>query len=614
LSSFIADRSNESIVFDVISVVSSPNMTLKSNIGFVLRDLRRIFSLLRNADPRASAINMLLQLVMALLPAITLYIIKALIDALVKGDKRFDQVIYLVLAFGAAQFLLALASQYAAYINTIYQETLTDHLSAEVLNKAIEVDYAYYENPAYHDTLHLAQLQSLYKAPVLLSNFNALLLSSLSLVFLTGIFFTINWVFALLFIGLSFPLAMIKWYSGYALLRLERKFAPLEREAGHLHHTLTNVTYAKEVRVFGFGQAFIKKFNFIRRNIRDAKQKLNVRFTLYSLLAEAIEIITVTIIFFFLARSAWDKAITVGVFVIYIQGFQRLQSNSKNFLQSVVQLFQQRLFLQDLFAFFDMPPSRRSRKAAQLPQNHTGLSMQNVSFTYPGTEKQVLHHIYMDCAPGQIVAIVGENGSGKSTLVKLLARLYELQSGKVTIDNNDLDDIPVEEFRAQSVFLFQDFERYFLTVEENIALGRNAMSSDAGQRAAKLSGAHDFIKKLSKGYETRMGRLFEGSEQISGGQWQKLALARVFYTDAHLVVLDEPTSALDAVAEWELFKNVKANLGDKMCILITHRLYNLKMADRIYVMQEGQIVEHGSFDELANKGGVFTSLYNAQKL
>jgi len=591
-------------------------MTIKDNINYLKRDLLRVFSLIWKADKRGAFINIILQFIQALLPVVSLYLIKALIDALLKGNGQFDNIIWLIIAFGVTQLLLAIATQYAAYINTIHEEALTNHLSAEVLNKAIEVDYAYYENPAYHDTLHLAQLQSLHKAPALLANFNSLLVNSLSLLFLVGIFFSLNSLFALLFIGLSLPLALIKWYSGFALLRLERKFASMEREAGYLHHTLTNVTYAKEVRVFGFGDAFIHKFNYIRRHIHDAKKRLNIKFTLYSLIAESVEIIAMAFIFGLLAKSAWEKTITIGVFVIYLQGFQRLQSNSKNFLQSVVQLFQQRMFLQDLFAFFDIKINKDTLGHLPFPQNQNGLIVQNLSFAYPETTKQVLHNISIKCAPGKIIAIVGENGSGKSTLVKLLARLYARQSGNIQINGAAIGDILINDYRAQSIFLFQDFEKYFLTIEENIALGENldTVQPDTIKNAAILSGAHDFIVRLSKGYQTRMGRLFEGSEQISGGQWQKLALARIFYKDTRLLVLDEPTSALDATAELELFKNVKERSANKMVILITHRLYNLKIADHIYVMEDGRIAEDGSFDSLINKGGAFTKMYNAQKL
>jgi len=586
------------------------------NIRHTGRDLWRAISLIWQADRAMATLTVILQVILAILPVLSLYYIKAMVETITGGKGSFSSFAPLIVFFSAIQFLQALAGQYVAYINTIHQQKLSDYLSGKVLHKAIEVDYAYYENPAYHDTLHLAQQQSLYKATLLLNNLNTLLLNSLSLLFLTGFFFTMHSQFALFFVILSLPLAVIKWYSGFTLMRLERRFAPLEREADYLHQTITGVASAKEVRVLGYGQSFIRKFNTIRSYIHDEKRKLHVRLTWYSLLAETAEIIAMAFIFFLLAKNTWEKTISIGLFVIYIQGFQRLQNISKSFLQSLVQVFQQRIFLKDLFTFFDIPSSNSVTQQYPFPVLKEGLVVQNASFAYPQSNKEVLHNINLQCAPGKIIAIVGENGSGKSTLVKLLARLYPLQQGNISISGTGIGHIEESDFRNHSIFLFQDFEKYFLTVEEIIVLGDDSTKRDTVkiEQAATLADAHNFITKLSKGYQTRMGRIFEGSEQLSGGQWQKLALARVFYKNASMIVLDEPTSALDAHAEFEVFKNLQAISAGKVIILITHRLYNLKMADCIYVMQEGNIVEKGSFEELVSGNGPFRQMYEVQKL
>ncbi|MDB5112222.1 MAG: transporter ATP-binding protein [Mucilaginibacter sp.] len=557
---------------------------------------------------------MALQGVQALLPLGTMYYMKAMLDAIGQPNRSFDTIIPLIVAFGAVQFLSALTGQFAGYINTIYQEKLTDFLSSEVLVKAVEVDYEYYENPVYHDTLHLAQQQSVSRVGQLFSNFNTIILNTITLVGLIWYFIGMHSLFALLFMLLSIPLAVVKWYSGVSLLKLERQFAPLEREANYLHQTLTGVNTAKEVRVFGFGRAFIEKFRKIRKSIHKEKRKLNVKFTGYSLISEAVEIIIMAIVFGILAKQTWEKAITLGSFVIYIQGFQRLQGASKSFLQAWVQLFQQRLFLRDIFAFFDIKTRNDALNTTSFPAANKGLSVSNVSFHYPQTDRVALNKVSLKCEPGKIVAIVGENGSGKSTLVKLLARLYTVQSGSICFDDQKIEDIALPEFRKNSIFLFQDFEKYFFTIAENIAIGEEAFDLAAVKKAAVLSGADTYISQLSSGYQTRMGRLFKGSEQLSGGQWQKLALARIFYKSSQLVVLDEPTSALDANAEFELYRNVKEQLKDKMVILITHRLYNLKIADHIYLMHEGSVIEEGSLETLIAQNGVFKKMYDAQKL
>ena len=590
-------------------------MGIKENLNFLRQDLLQITKLFWLSGKQTTYLNLVLQLALAALPAAALYCIKVLVELLFSRGSGLDQVLEVVIAFGVIQLLIALATQYSNYVNTLHQQKVTDYLSSKVLHKAIEVDYEYYENPAYHDSLHLAQQQSIYKAAQLLSSFNAALLNSLSLILLVGFFFTLDSTFGLLFTALSVPLACIKWYSGFALARLEHRLTPMEREANYLHHIITSVNYAKEVRALGFGESIINKFKKIRLYIHNEKKRLHLKFTIYSLLAEMLEIAAMVLIFGMLAKDVWANHISAGLFVVYIQGFQRLQSTSRNFLHALVQVFQQRIFLKGLFSFLRMNPKNAKGKEG-FPGIEKGLKIQDVGFTYPGGTKAVLNGVSMECRPGEIIAIVGENGSGKSTLVKLINRLYSLQAGSITVDDKPLDDINISSFREESIVLFQDFEKYFFSIEDNITLGSSPHEKSPGRMAtaAGLSGAEGFIKHLPDGYQTRLGRLFDGSEQLSGGQWQKLALSRIFYKNASLVILDEPTSALDPQAEFDLFNNIKSHSADKMVILVSHRLYNLKLADRIYVMEKGQITECGSFDELIDKGGIFKKLYELQKL
>mgnify|MGYP003575608877 CR=1 FL=1 len=581
----------------------------------LVKNIRRSLLLLWHTSNSLALLTLGLHIMQALLPVASLYFIKILVEG-VSNKLAFSEIVPFIIYFLVTQLLLALAQQYTNYIITIYQPRLTDYLSKQVLEKAVNVDYGYYENPAYHDNLHLAQQQSLYRAGMLLTSFAAFITSGFALLFLLVFFISMQSFFALFFIAFSLPLAAIKWYYGIAIMQQERKLTPLERESNYLHQILTGVSFAKETRVFGFGSFFIDKFVNIRRFIRLQKQRLNKKLTYYSLIAEAIEIIAMAIIFAILSRQTIAGAVTLGLFVVYIQGFQSLQNNSKNFLQSVVQILQQRIFLQDLFLFLDIPTSPKTSTQNPFPLTHS-LIVNNLSFQYTPDSKQVLHNVSLQCKPGQIIAIVGQNGSGKSTLIKLLAKLYEANRGSILFDDTAIGDIPPHVFKDQTVFLFQDFEKYFLTIEENIVLGEPDKTRTIADihSAAQTAGAESLISKLPEGYQTRMGRIFEGSAQLSGGEWQKIALARVFYrNNAQLIVLDEPTSALDAPAEYEIFKQIKAIAKNKMVILITHRLYNLKIADHLYVMENGRIAEEGSFDELIEKNGVFAQLYNMQQL
>lgn len=588
----------------------------KIKLGNLKADLKRALLLVVHSSPGLTAKTVITTICQALLPVVSLYYIRLLVEQVLKGHKvAFTEIIPTIIGFSVVQLLIVLSGQIAAYVSAMFQQKLTDKMSAQVLDKAINVSYEYYENPAYYDTLHLAQQQSLYRATVLLGIFNGLLLNFLSLFFLAGLFVSMSWMYSVLFIGMSLPLAFVKWYYAHKMYAAEHGLAPLERESNYLYEVLTGQTYSKEVRTFGFGASFIAKFSSLRQAIYQKRHGLHLKLMRYSLLVEACEIVIVAIIFGMLAKSAWMGAITAGVFVIYLSGFQRLQGAAKNLLQSLVQLFEQRLFLGDLFNFLDIPVQSSLVGLKPFPQANKGLTVSNLSFTYPGTQDEVLHNVSLKCKPGSIVAIVGENGSGKSTLVKLLSRLFIPASGAVAIDDVDWREISTDSFATNTNFMFQDFGRYLMTVEENIKLGPAEKAKEGDiENASRLAGADPFINKLAAGYQTRLGRTFKHSQQLSGGQWQKLALARVFYSDAQLVVLDEPTSALDALAEHEIFTNLKKFSEGRMIILISHRLYNIKLADQIYVMHEGAIAEQGDFNTLIAMNGRFKKMYNKQKL
>lgn len=600
-----------------IFVKEKPGHYMKTGIGLerFAKDLLRTSVLAWTANKRLVLVNSSLQLLQAAMPVASLYLVRQLVEQLSQKDRAdFNSVLYSIVAFGIVQFLQAMMGQYSAYLGTLQQQKISDHIAELVLAKAVKVPMAYYENPEYHDSLHQAQLQSHYRVPQLVANLNQLLLNAGSLVFLLIFFFAINWLYALLFLTLSIPLGVIRWYYSYQLYRLEKQFVPMEREANYFHQLLTGIPFAKEVRAFGFATTFIDNFRSIRTKVYDGKKQLNERLARYSLLILAGETGVMIWIFVTLARKTWLGAITVGVLVVYVQGFMRLQSAAKSFLTSFVQIFQQRLFLKDLFAFLDIP-AEGELGTADFPVAGNGLSVQHISFKYPGTDKTVLQDVSLRCAPGEVIAIIGENGSGKSTLVKLLARLYDVQEGGVSMHGVPLQHIAEGSFRANSFFFFQDYEKYLLPVAHNIALaGGDPIPNPQMKKAAMLAGADAFINRLNNGYNTRLGRAFEKSEQLSGGQWQRLSLSRMFYKNAPFVVLDEPTSAVDALAEHELFANIKEFARDKIVVLVSHTLYNLKIADRIYVMQEGRVAEQGSFDELIAANGAFRKMFDNQSI
>ena len=581
---------------------------------FFISAYYRSVAIIWKSDRKLCLLNLLLQLFIAIIPLANLYILKGLVDLVLKqNSNQYNAIVNQILLLLFVQIISASINQVYQYLQNLQQQKVTDHITAIVIQKAIKVPYNHYENPDYHDSLHLAQFQALYKLPILINAINQLIQQGLNIILLSVLFVTIKWYYFFLFVLIGLPLAYVKWHYSNKTNLLAKKNVPLERQSGYLNLVLTSLGYAKEVRVFDFGKSFLEKFKSIRHKISKEKKEINYHNAWAGFWAQLIEIVSICYIYFKIAVQTFKGVISIGSFVMYFQAFQRLQTSLKSFLQSLVELFQLRLFLNDLFLFLDIPEHEKKRGSA-VTYAGKGIEIENVSFSYPNSEKEVLKNVSLKCMPGNIIALVGENGSGKSTLVKLLTGLYNVQKGIVTINGININTIRDDELREKISVIFQDFNMYDSTVKENIGLGVASPNENKITSSAKATGADKFVEKLPLGYDTLLGRSFNKSEQLSGGQWQRLALSRAFYRDTEIIILDEPTSQIDPIAEFEIIKNLIKNIENKIVILITHRLYNLKEADCIYNMHQGQIVEAGTFNELIVKNGLFKMMYDKQRL
>lgn len=578
--------------------------------------------LIWKAAPSWTIAHLILLVIQGTLPLAYLYLTKLIIDTITTSlntaekSPTIEKLIGL-LVIGALVSLVNIISDHVAeVVSTAQAQKITDYTQDLIHAKAIEVDLECYENPQYHDKLERAQEEAPDRPTQILHNLVEVIENGISLIAMMGLLVTFHWGIAGILFVAAIPglLVRIK-YSGI-MYRWYRQWTAIERRTDYFSWLLTGDTFAKEIRLFNLGSLFRKRFRRLRHHIYHQTLKVNLRESLASLLAQILAGILMLTAYGLIIYQTVQGAIKLGDLVLYHQAFQRGQNALGGLLSGLSDLYEDNLFLANLYDFLTLKPKIiNPSHPLPIPQPiQTGITFHDVSFQYPDTERQALHNINLTIRPGETVALVGENGSGKTTLVKLLCRLYEPTQGKITIDNLNLQDFAVSQLRRHISVIFQDYVKYYLSAQENIWLGNIDIpaQSESIVAAARRSGADAVINSLPQGYDTILGKWFEDGEELSIGQWQKIALARAFLRDSQVIILDEPTSAMDAQAEYEIFQNFRQLIENQAAILITHRLSTVKMADYIYVMENGSIVERGTHGELMNVGGVYARLFNLQ--
>jgi len=426
----------------------------------------------------------------------------------------------------------------------------------------------------------------------------------------------LSWWLVLLVILISIPSLVYQAKYGGQMFALQTGRATDQRRLHYLSYLLTTDSPAKELRIFGLHRDLLERYRqFFARFYRE-NRSLNLRRTNSQLALGALGTVLSGLTYGYVVLQTIAGRLTLGQLTLYYQAFQQSQSQLNNLLSGVASTYENSLFLTDLFDYLSYAP-RLPVRANPLPVPcpvRQGLVLENVSFKYPGTEPCVLNHVSFAIRPGEAIALVGANGAGKTTLVKLLARLYDPTEGRITLDGVDLRDFDPAELHRRLGVIFQDYVRYQLTVLENIGFGRVEAMHDSARvaRAAAQAGADSVIASLPEGYATPLGRWFHDGQELSVGQWQKIALARAFMRDADLLILDEPTASLDVRSEYEVFRAFAKLTEAKMAVLISHRFSTVRMASRIVVIEDGSVLEQGSHDELIARGGRYAELFEMQ--
>lgn len=408
-------------------------------------------------DTRLAALIVTSRVLQAILPLGIIYVIKNVVDVIAIGEVGFETLLFPIIQFALLQMTIAFNSQISAYWENTFQQIVSDSFSNQIIGKSIHIEYRHFEDPTFQNTLYLAQRQARNRINQLLPAIYGTLSAFMSLLFLVVFFISLKAYFFLIIFIIAIPLAINKWLQGKKISDLEFQLAPKERESGYLFQILTGLPWAKEVRTFLYGENFQQEFSNIRSFVSEKKKQIQRNAFTSNFGAELFEVIIIALMLIYLAYQSSQQAISIGLFVLYIQGIQRLQSSSKTFLQSILQIFQMRHFLGDLIRFFDLrEPS--IEKSILHSLNFQKLTIENISFRYPNSSINVIENINIEVKKGEVIAIVGENGSGKSTLVKLLAGLYKPTSGSIRIDGIDIHSLQKKEYHQETAFLFQDYK------------------------------------------------------------------------------------------------------------------------------------------------------------
>lgn len=587
----------------------------------LLGNTPRLIQLVWSAAPAWLMLSISVTLVSSLVPVAQLYISKLIVDQVVaiiaSETASFTPYLTLLVAAGFGLLLLReLLSQLTTFVNRVLSDQFLLHANVKLLQQAMRLDLAHYESSEFHDVLNRAQ-QSGSNYPLRVVQLLSQLLGSITrLVGLLTLLLRFSPTVMLLLLVSVLPTLWVGIRYSYRRFWMSRRQTPSRRLSDYFYEVLTDPKYVKEVRLFNLGAHMVEQYRAIRQEFNQESRHLAQRQSLAQL---SIELLGGVGFYGAYGLVLWQTIrglVTLGDLTLYTGAFQQAQSLIESILVNFATLYEYNLYVSQYFEFLDISPQVTSPQYTKpFPKPMTqGLRFQDVYFTYPGSEKPTLKGIDLSVAPGECIALVGLNGSGKTTLLKLLTRLYDIDRGEIVIDDVPLRQFSLGELRSQIGILFQDFARYALDVQDNIGFGNLPQRDDLKlvAQAAEGAGATAVIEELEEGYQTILGKMFSGGVDLSGGQWQKIGLARAFMSDAQILILDEPTAAVDAIAEHDLFQRFRQLTQGKMTFLVSHRFSTVRMADRIVVLENGKITEIGTHDQLMTQAGRYAEMFHIQ--
>ncbi|MUV14469.1 ABC transporter ATP-binding protein [Noviluteimonas gilva] len=607
----------------------SDNPTLRERVGA----LRNLPPFLREiwATSRALTITSLgLRLIRALLPIATLYVGKLIIDEAVRlvgqgvayeslqiawHSGTLDHLLTLL----ALEFGLAIASdllgRLVSYADSVLSEMFTNATSVRLMEHAATLDLEDFEDPELQDRLDRARRQTMGRMNLLSQLFGQVQDAVTVASFIAGLVVFAPWLIVLLGVALI-PAFVGESHFNALNYKLNFQWTPERRQLEYLRQMGASVETAKEVKIFNLHRYFIARYRALSAQFLIANRSLARRRALWGTLLAAFGTFGYYLAYGYIAWRTVRGDFSIGDLTFLAGSFRRLRQLLEGLLVGFSQVAGQALYLDDLYSFFEIQPEIRSRPGAiAIPRPIVrGFVFEGVGFRYPEAERWALRGLDFELRADEVLALVGENGAGKTTLVKLLARLYDPDEGRILLDGRDLRDYDLDDLRANIGVIFQDFVRYHLTAAENIGVGQIDAMDDRTriEEAARRAFADEVVAGLPNGYDQVIGRRFRTGVDLSGGQWQKIAIARAYMRNAQVMILDEPTAALDARSEFEVFQRFKELSHGRTAVLISHRFSSVRMADRILVLNEGRLEASGTHGELLAQGGRYAELFELQ--
>ena len=607
-------------MFDSVKILSSKLQKALAQLPNLPRALDLVWSVAR---PWTIAWIPLL-VVQGLLPVGLVYLTKLVVDGITRGHGSWSamlHVLQVVLLLGATLLLMEVVRNAINWVRTVQAELLQDHITALIHEKSVTVDLAFYELADYYDHLHRARTEARYRPVALLGNLGALLQNSITLIAMGAILIPLGpWLTIALLLS-TVPAFFVVVHYALAEYQWRLRTTTDDRRSWYYDWIMTTADAAAEIRLFSLGKYFQSYYKDLRGRLRGERLELMRRQGLAELAASLIALLIIGAAMLLMTWRALMGRITLGELALVYAAFNQGQGLMRTLLENAGQLYGNSLFLGNLFEFLSLESAERTaqrdERAVLRDRPLSGaISLQNVTFTYPDASTTALDNFTLSIPSGKIIAIVGPNGAGKSTLLKLLCRFYDPNAGSVTIDGQNIKDIPIEDLRRSITVLFQQPFHYNTTLRDNILYGDLTLEpSDAELDAAiNAAGAVEIVSRLANREQTLLGRWFPGGSELSVGEWQRIALARAFLRRAPIIILDEPTSALDPWAEADWLERFRHLALGRTSIIITHRFTTAMHADVIHVMDRGRIVESGSHQRLLALGGLYAESWSRQNM